>query len=149
MVRALAYNIIFIASVSTVLFNANPLLRYDGYYMLADYLEMPNLRARAHTYISYLCERYLFGCQDAVAEPALPLERFWLTLYPIVAFIYRMFVLAAIALFLAGKFFFIGVLLALAGLPVGHSCRWSKWSLTCALVRVFTPCGAAPYSPAC
>jgi putative peptide zinc metalloprotease protein len=114
-VRALAYNIIFIASVSTVLFNANPLLRYDGYYMLADYLEMPNLRARAHTYISYLCERYLFGCQDAVAEPALPLERFWLTLYPIVAFIYRMFVLAAIALFLAGKFFFIGVLLALAG----------------------------------
>ena len=45
----------------------------------------------------------------------LPLERFWLTLYPIVAFIYRMFVLAAIALFLAGKFFFIGVLLALAG----------------------------------
>ena len=114
-VRALAYNIIFIASVSTVLFNANPLLRYDGYYMLADYLEMPNLRARAHTYISYLCERYLFGCQDAIAEPALPLERFWLTLYPIVAFIYRMFVLAAIALFLAGKFFFIGVLLALAG----------------------------------
>ena len=59
----MAYNIIFIASVSTVLFNANPLLRYDGYYMLADYLEMPNLRARAHTYISYLCERYLFGCR--------------------------------------------------------------------------------------
>ncbi len=46
-VRAMAYNVMFIAGVSTVLFNANPLLRYDGYYMLADYLEMPNLRARA------------------------------------------------------------------------------------------------------
>jgi len=114
-VRAMAYNVMFIAGVSTVLFNANPLLRYDGYYILADYLEMPNLRARAHAYMGYLCERYLFGCQDATAEPATPVERVWLTLYPIAAFIYRMFVLASIALFLAGKFFFIGVLLALAG----------------------------------
>jgi putative peptide zinc metalloprotease protein len=115
LVRAMAYNVMFIAGVSTVLFNANPLLRYDGYYMLADYLEMPNLRTRAQAYMGYLCERYLFGRQDAVSEPATAVERVWLTVYPIAAFIYRLFVLAAIALFLAGKFFFIGVLLALAG----------------------------------
>ncbi|HMB95052.1 MAG TPA: site-2 protease family protein, partial [Tepidisphaeraceae bacterium] len=42
----LAYNAMFIASVSTVIFNANPLLRYDGYYMLSDYLEIPNLQMR-------------------------------------------------------------------------------------------------------
>ena len=47
-VRAVAYNVMFIAGVSTVLFNGNPLLRYDGYYIFADYLEIPNLRtARA------------------------------------------------------------------------------------------------------
>ena len=48
MVRALLYNIMLIAGVSTVIFNANPLLRFDGYYMLMDWLEIPNLRTRAH-----------------------------------------------------------------------------------------------------
>jgi putative peptide zinc metalloprotease protein len=116
MVRAAAYNVIFIAGVSTILFNANPLLRYDGYYMLADFLELPNLRAQSHAYLLYLCERYLFGREDAATEPAAPMERFWLTVYPIAAFVCRLLVLGAIILFLAGKFFFIGVLLALAGL---------------------------------
>ena len=41
LVRALAYNVMLIAGVSTVLFNGNPLLRYDGYYILADLLEIP------------------------------------------------------------------------------------------------------------
>lgn len=115
-VRAVAYNVMFIAGVSTVLFNANPLLRYDGYYMLADYLEMPNLRARAQAYMKYLCERYVFGREDVVSEPATAAERAWLFVYPIGAFIYRLFALAAIVLFLAGKFFFVGVLLAFAGI---------------------------------
>jgi len=114
--RAVAYNVLFIAGVSTVLFNANPLLRYDGYYMLADYLEMPNLRARAQAYMKYWCERYIFGREDAVSEPATAAERAWLFVYPIGAFIYRLFALAAIVLFLAGKFFFVGVLLALGGI---------------------------------
>ena len=39
-VRGLAYNAIFIAGISTILFNANPLLRYDGYYILADLIEI-------------------------------------------------------------------------------------------------------------
>ena len=47
MAHDLAYNVIFIAGVSTVLFNANPLLRYDGYYILSDLLEMPNLWQRS------------------------------------------------------------------------------------------------------
>ena len=59
--RSLAYNAIFIAGVSTIFFNANPLLRYDGYYILGDLLEIPNLRSRANAYLSYVCERYVFG----------------------------------------------------------------------------------------
>ena len=42
-VHNLMYNIMFVASVSTLIFNINPLLRYDGYYMLSDFLEIPNL----------------------------------------------------------------------------------------------------------
>ena len=117
-IRAMAYNVMFIAGVSTVMFNANPLLRYDGYYMLADYIEMPNLRARADAYIRFLCEFYLFGNREAAPDSPPLLERFWLSLYPIAAFVYRMFALASIVWFIAGKFFFVGVILASAGIAV-------------------------------
>src|SRR6266850_2293992 len=44
--RAVLFNVMLIAGVSTVLFNANPLLRFDGYYILSDLIEIPNLRQR-------------------------------------------------------------------------------------------------------
>lgn len=57
----LAYNMIFVASVSTILFNGNPLLRYDGYYILSDLLEIPNLYQRAGQQLKFWVERYGFG----------------------------------------------------------------------------------------
>ena len=50
-IHKIAYNVMFIASVSTLLFNANPLLRYDGYYILSDLLEIPNLAQRSKDYL--------------------------------------------------------------------------------------------------
>ena len=86
MVRTAMYDVMFIAGISTVLFNGNPLLRYDGYYMFADYLEIPNLRARAQAYLRYLWERYAFGRREAAAEMATPSERGWFVCYGITAF---------------------------------------------------------------
>ena len=63
--RGVLYNVILIAGISTVLFNANPLLRFDGYYILMDWLEIPNLRQRSTQYWAYLAERYLFGRREA------------------------------------------------------------------------------------
>ena len=60
-VHSLAYNMVFIASVSTILFNANPLLRFDGYYILSDLLDMPNLHGRAAKFVRHLVERHAFG----------------------------------------------------------------------------------------
>lgn len=114
-VRVVVYNILVITGVSTMLFNANPLLRYDGYYILADYLEIPNLRSRSQAYIAYLCERYLFGRREAEPGAATPGERGWFVFYAIASFVYRLFVLVAITLFIAGKFFFVGAMLALGG----------------------------------
>ena len=54
-------HVIIIGGVSTLLFNGNPLLRFDGYYVLSDILEIPNLGKRANRYIGYLIQRYLFG----------------------------------------------------------------------------------------
>lgn len=115
-VRAVAYNVIFIAGVSSVLFNGNPLLRYDAYYILTDLLEIPNLGPRGNRYFFYLIQRYLLGIKDA--EPPLSTrgERFWFVVYTVSSFVYRMLIYAAIILFVATKFFFIGVLFACWGL---------------------------------
>lgn len=112
LVRALAYNTIFIAGISTVVFNANPLLRFDGYYMLADFLEIPNLRQRANTYLGHLCERYLFGRDDAPEPHATAGERGWFVAYSVSSFVYRVVVVFAILLYLTDQLFVLGVLFA-------------------------------------
>lgn len=111
--RSVAYNVILIASISTILFNGNPLLRYDGYYILTDILEIPNLAQLSINYLGYLFKRYLFGLKETQPPYAGPGKRFWLFIYSIAAFIYRVFIFTAIIFFIAGKFFFIGVLLGI------------------------------------
>lgn len=101
MVRAAAYNVMLIAGLSTVLFNGNPLLRYDGYYVLADLLEIPNLAARANAHAGYLLRRWLLGQRDAQSVTDAVAERRWLTVYAFASFVYRQFVLLAIMLVVA------------------------------------------------
>ncbi len=112
LLRSVAFNIVLVGSVSTVLFNGNPLLRYDGYYMLMDWLEIPNLAQRSYLYLGYLVKRYLLGMNWVDPPHVAPGETKWLFSYSIAAFIYRLFVYAAIILFIAGKFFVVGILLA-------------------------------------
>ena len=113
MARSVAYDALFIASVSTLLFNGNPLLRFDAYYILSDLLEIPNLGTRAQRYYYYLAQHYLFGLADARDPATAKGERLWFLLYAPASFIYRMFTLFGIALFVATKYFFIGVALTL------------------------------------
>jgi putative peptide zinc metalloprotease protein len=112
-VRAIAYNVILICGVSTLLFNGNPLLRFDGYYVLSDALEIPNLGQRSNQYLGYLFQRYAIGIRDAESPARSAGERFWMVLYGIGSFVYRVFITFVIVLFIAGKFFVIGVLLAI------------------------------------
>ncbi|MCG2593808.1 PspA/IM30 family protein [Ramlibacter sp. XY19] len=125
--RAVAYNVAVLGSVTTVLFNANPLLRYDGYYMLSDLLEIPNLSARSTRYWQYLATRYLFGVRDPRPFPATRGERRWFFFYAPAAFAYRLTVTLAIAWFIGQQYFAFGVALAawslLAGLliPAGKA----------------------------
>lgn len=111
-VRAVLYNVMLIAGISTVVFNANPLLRYDGYYILADLIQIPNLRARANQYLGHLADTRLFGLKSPEFE-ATTGERQWFVFYAIASFAYRTFVVFAIALFIATQYFIVGVVLAL------------------------------------
>src|SRR3954452_16356622 len=91
LVSKLAYNTMFIASVTTILFNANPLLRYDGYYILSDLLEIPNLRQKSMEYSMGLLKRHVFRIKSPIPLPPVG-QRFWLFLYAISSGIYRVFV---------------------------------------------------------
>ncbi|KPA15280.1 M50 family peptidase [Candidatus Magnetomorum sp. HK-1] len=114
--HGLFYNIMFIASVSTFLFNANPLLRFDGYYILSDLLDIPNLHTRSKEYINYLIEKYAFGLQDAISSSQNLNESIILFFFGILSFIYRLLIFAGIILFVADKFLFLGIIMALIGL---------------------------------
>ena len=114
-IRAVAYNVMVVAGVSTIAVNGNPLLRYDGYYILADLIEIPNLAQRGQKYLTYLWDRYVFGAHDIDPSHESKSERRWLLWYTPLAWLYRTFVTVSIILFIAGKFFIFGVLLALWG----------------------------------
>ena len=111
-VHAVAYNIILIGGVSTVLFNGNPLLRFDGYYVLADALELPNLGQRANRYLGYLVQRYAYGSRDASFPPTDGRAKAWFVFYGIASFAYRIVISIAIIISLGSRFFFVGLLLA-------------------------------------
>lgn len=111
-VHAIAYNVMLISGVSTLLFNGNPLLRFDGYFVLADTIEIPNLGNRSNKYLGYLFQRYLFGVRDAESPADSKGERIWFVLYGVAAFLYRMFIMFVIILYIGGKFFAVGVVLA-------------------------------------
>lgn len=110
--RAVAYYVILVAGISTLLFNGNPLLRYDAYYILADLLEIPNFASRGIKYVGYLLQRYLLGMKDLEPPHTAPGERFWFVVYTIAAFCYRLLIYVGIILFVASKFFFIGIMIA-------------------------------------
>lgn len=112
-VRSIAYNVMIIGGVSTVLMNGNPLIRYDAYYILSDFLEIPNLGARSNEYLGYFVKRRLLGIQELASTARTAGEACWLAAYGIASFVYRIIIMTAITLFIAGKFFVVGTIIAI------------------------------------
>lgn len=111
LVKDAALNAILIGSVSTLLFNANPLMKFDGYHVLQDLIEIPNLSSRASRYYLFLVQRYLFGLEQVRSPATAAGEQAWFLVYGLAAFFYRMTILVAIVLFLAEHYLFLGVAL--------------------------------------
>jgi len=112
-VRAAAFNTMIIAGVSTLFFNGNPLLKFDAYYVLSDLLEIPNLGTRSNRYLGYLFQRYLIRSEEAEFPLSDRREAVWLFLYGVASFFYRIYITLQIAFFVAARFFFVGILIAL------------------------------------
>src|SRR5690606_13388521 len=89
-----------VSTVTTVIFNANPLLRFDGYYMLSDYMEIPNLRQKSSRTLQEYFAWYCLGI-ELPEDPFMPKAgKPWFLLYTVASFLYRWFIMFAIVIFL-------------------------------------------------
>lgn len=100
----LCLDVMFVSSVSTLMFNANPLMRYDGYYILSDLLEIPNLRQKATTILGRLASLGCLGIEQP-EDPFLPTRKRGLfALFAIASSLYGWMVTASIFLFVWSVF---------------------------------------------
>ena len=96
----LCLNIFFVTTISTVIYNANPLLRFDGYYILCDLLEISNLRAKSERMLRQSFSKHCLGIEPP-ADPFMPKRgKHWFVVYAIAAALYRWFLMFAITYFL-------------------------------------------------
>ncbi|MEM7453061.1 MAG: site-2 protease family protein [Planctomycetota bacterium] len=99
-IQDICLQVMLISSVSTVLFNGNPLLRFDGYYITSDLLEIPNLMQKSNKALTTLLGRHWLGLEipdDQLMPANRPLA---FASYTVAAFFYRIFILFAIFTFL-------------------------------------------------
>ena len=119
----LLFNIIVMASLSTLLFNANPLMRFDGYYILSDLLEIPNLATEGNRCVKALASRIFFGQRPRPLQD-LGLRRWIVRAYGVAAACWRLLICVSLAtaasvlLHGAGFLLALGGILAWFGLPL-------------------------------
>ena len=111
-INALAYNVIFVASVSTLLFNLNPLMRFDGYHMLVDALDVPNLFQRSRDQLKYLGERLLLGVRGGQPAARTAKEAWLLPAYGAISLGYWVVLMSTIIFFIAEQYLELGIALA-------------------------------------
>lgn len=113
LVQDTAFVVMLITSVSTLVFNGNPLLRFDGYHLFCDLLDLPNLDARSKSWWHNLLQRRLFH-RDTPALPLAAGERKWMALYAPLAWSYRFYIGVLIALWAGAKFALLGLVIIIA-----------------------------------
>lgn len=95
-INQFALNIMLAASLNTIMFNGNPLLRYDGYYFVMDMLELPNMKQKATNYLTYLGKRYILGMEKAEKPIDVENRELGVFAFAVLSAVYRWFIMFAI-----------------------------------------------------
>ena len=112
----LAFNLVLIAAVDTLIFNANPLMRFDGYFILADLTGIPNLYQRGQEFTRHLGRRYLLGIRSAWSPGLGALKGLFVRVYGLAALAWRIAILVVILVVASGLFHGLGLVVSvLAG----------------------------------
>jgi putative peptide zinc metalloprotease protein len=132
LVREIAFALMVIGGVSTVLFNANPLMKFDGYHALSDWIEIPGMAARGQQLVDYHIKRRIFGSKEVQPPSHLGNERVWLLGYAMAAWCYKILVTFGVIAWLIGVSVALSVaaalwfVIALVILPLGKL-GWYAW----------------------
>jgi putative peptide zinc metalloprotease protein len=97
----LCLDVIVICSINTLLFNGNPLLRFDGYYVLADWLEVPNLRDQCNQYLRQTVVRFCLGVETPPVKPMEVWRRVLFVVYAVASYIYGWVVMLGVLWFIS------------------------------------------------
>lgn len=112
--NALALNVMFTTAVYTFVFNLNPLMRFDGYYILSDLMGIPNLHQRSKAQFDGWWRKWLLSEPEKPDLAVSRRQRLVLIGFFITSFIYRTAVSLGIVLFLADQYFGLGLIGAAA-----------------------------------
>jgi putative peptide zinc metalloprotease protein len=131
-INNLALCLMVVCSVSTVVFNANPLMRYDGYYVMADWLEIPNLRDRSNRFLKNVVLEHCLGVEVQPETYMATGRKVLFITYAVVSYIYRWVVTYSILIFMASflkpyKLEVVSQMLAIASLA--SMVGWPIWRL--------------------
>jgi putative peptide zinc metalloprotease protein len=131
-VRAGAFLLATTTWIGTLTINASPFMRFDGYFLMSDWLNMPNLHDRAFAFGRWWLRERLFGLGDPQPEPCAPRRRRFLIAFSFATWLYRLVVFFSIALVVYHAFFkALGALLF---------CVEFGWFIVRPVVREFAAC---------
>ena len=113
-IKNAAADVVLLASVTSILFNLNPLLKFDGYFALADVTGVDNLYQYGQSYARYFGKRYVLGLEGAV--PKLPQGNSrWVKLYGLAAATWRVVTVTGLLGTAAALFAGAGIVIAIIG----------------------------------
>ena len=95
--RSAAFLVATSTWITTVLINLSPFMRYDGYYVLSDWLETPNLHARAFALARWWLRETLLGLGDPPPEEVPAPRLYFLVLFAVLTWVYRFTLFLGIA----------------------------------------------------
>ena len=135
--HSVCLNLMIVCSVSTIVFNGNPLLRYDGYFILSDWLEIPNLYPQSVAAVQRRLANWYFGLNIPLSRPLSTQQELGLIAYGVISATYRTFltlsILGALYYWLKPRGFapFVQMfgaitIMLMFGLPIVHFSRWVK-----------------------
>ena len=113
-VASTAFSVMVMSSVTTILFNANPLMRFDGYFLLSDFLAIPNLYGKGSQWFSESVKQLFFGVPRQTQFRVN--ERFAVAVYGVMSFFWKISI--SLGLIIAASVLLQGAGLVLSGIGV-------------------------------
>ncbi|MCF6310863.1 MAG: hypothetical protein L3J39_00275 [Verrucomicrobiales bacterium] len=118
-VNTMAYNVVFTASLVTLFFNGNPLMRFDGYYILSDWIQIPNLGSKGQQFVSWLGRKYLLGMEHQELSQSIKSRIVAIGIYGVLAAVWKVVIWVGIMIMVSGLFKGAGLVLVVLAVITG------------------------------